>query len=89
MTVFVSGGAKYGKSSFAQELAVKLVNGKKHYYVATMIPADAEDRERIRKHLDDRMGLALRPSSAGGISFPAWIRPKRTQPFCWTALRPC
>ena len=65
MTVFVSGGAKNGKSSFAQELAVKLANGKKHYYVATMIPADAEDRERIRKHLDDRAGLGFETIECG------------------------
>ena len=65
MTVFVSGGAKNGKSSFAQELAVKLANGKKHYYVATMIPADAEDRERIRKHLDDRAGMGFETIECG------------------------
>ena len=40
MTVFVSGGAKNGKSSFAQNLAVKLAKDGRHYYVATMIPSD-------------------------------------------------
>ena len=40
MTVFVSGGAKNGKSGFAQNLAVKLARGGKRYYVATMIPVD-------------------------------------------------
>ena len=65
MTVFVSGGAKNGKSSFAQELAVKLAKGGKHYYVATMIPSDAEDRERIRKHLDDRAGLGFETIECG------------------------
>ncbi len=65
MTVFVSGGAKNGKSSFAQDLAVKLAKGGKHYYVATMIPSDAEDRERIRKHLDDRAGLDFETIECG------------------------
>ena len=65
MTVFVSGGAKNGKSSFAQDLAVRLAKGGKHYYVATMIPSDAEDRERIRKHLDDRAGLGFETIECG------------------------
>ena len=41
MIVFVSGGAKNGKSGFAQDLAVQLANGGKRYYVATMIPVIA------------------------------------------------
>ena len=65
MTVFVSGGAKNGKSSFAQDLAVKLAKGGRHYYVATMIPSDEEDRERIRKHLDDRDGLGFETIECG------------------------
>lgn len=59
MTVFVSGGAKNGKSGFAQNLAVKLAGDGKRYYVATMIPVDEEDRERIRKHVADRDGLGF------------------------------
>ena len=65
MTVFVSGGAKNGKSSFAQDLAVKLAKGGKHYYVATMIPSDEEDRERIRKHLADREELGFETIECG------------------------
>ena len=57
MTCFVSGGAKCGKSSLAQNLAVKLADGGKRYYVATLIPGGAEDDERIRKHLADRDGM--------------------------------
>ena len=38
MTIFLSGGAKNGKSTLAQELAVKLSGAGKRYYVATMIP---------------------------------------------------
>lgn len=57
MTCFISGGAKNGKSTFAQELAVALSRGGKRYYIATMIPTDEEDRERIRRHIADREGL--------------------------------
>lgn len=59
MTVFISGGAKCGKSSFAQNLAVALSDGGKHYYVATMIPSGEEDLDRIRKHLADRDGMGF------------------------------
>ena len=59
MTVFISGGAKCGKSSLAQDLTVALSGGGKHYYVATLIPTGAEDRERIRLHLLDRAGMGF------------------------------
>lgn len=59
MTVFISGGAKCGKSAIAQELAVKLAAGEKLCYVATMIPTGAEDEERIRRHLQDRAGMGF------------------------------
>ena len=59
MTVFISGGAKSGKSSLAQDLAVALANGGKHYYVATMISSGAEDDERIRRHIADRNGMGF------------------------------
>lgn len=66
MIVFVSGGAKNGKSGFAQDLAVELARGGKRYYVATMIPVDEEDRERIRKHVADRDGLGFETIECGG-----------------------
>ena len=66
MIVFVSGGAKNGKSGFAQDLAVKLSRGGKRYYVATMIPVDEEDRERIRRHVADREGLGFETIECGG-----------------------
>ena len=65
MIVFVSGGAKNGKSGFAQNLAVKLADGGKRYYVATMIPVDEEDRERIRRHVADRAGLGFETIECG------------------------
>lgn len=59
MTFFISGGAKNGKSTLAQDLAVKLSEEGKRYYVATMIPVDEEDRDRIRRHIADRDGLGF------------------------------
>ena len=65
MTVFISGGAKNGKSTTAQRIAVKLANGGKLYYVATMIPCDDEDRARIKRHLSERAGLGFETLEAG------------------------
>ena len=59
MTVLISGGAKNGKSTLAQDLAVELAAGGKHYYVATMISTGAEDDERIRRHIADRDGMGF------------------------------
>ena len=59
MTFFISGGAKCGKSSLAQDLSVALSKGGKHYYVATMISTGSEDDERIRRHLADRDGMGF------------------------------
>ena len=54
MIVFVSGGAKNGKTAFAEDIAVRLCDGGKRFYVATMIPYDAEDRARIARHIEER-----------------------------------
>lgn len=59
MTYFISGGAKNGKSTLAQDLAVALSKGGKHYYVATMISTGKEDDERIRRHIADRDGMGF------------------------------
>lgn len=58
MNLFISGGCKNGKSSFAQKEAKRQAEeeGRPLYYVATMIPSDGEDRERIRRHIADREG---------------------------------
>ncbi len=54
MTVFLSGGAKNGKTALAEDIAVKLSGGGRRYYVATMIPYDGEDRARIARHVAER-----------------------------------
>ena len=59
MTYFISGGAKCGKSTLAQNLTVALSGGRKRYYVATMISSGKEDDERIRRHIADRDGMGF------------------------------
>ena len=59
MTYFISGGAKNGKSTLAQDLTVALAKDGKHYYVATMISSGAEDDDRIRRHIADRDGMGF------------------------------
>ena len=60
MKVFISGGCKNGKSSYAERIAVKLAeHAKPLYYLATMRPADAEDRARVARHKQNRSGLGF------------------------------
>ena len=65
MTIFLSGGSKSGKSSLAQEIAIRLAGNGPLYYVAAMIPADDEDLARIARHIEDRAGLGFRTVECG------------------------
>lgn len=65
MIVFISGGAKNGKTTLGQDLTIQLAKGNPHYYIATMIPADDEDRDRIRRHIEDRDGLGFETVEIG------------------------
>ena len=65
MMIFITGGAKNGKSSLAQDLAVAMAKGSPHYYIATMIPCDQEDYDRIAKHVADRAGLGFETVECG------------------------
>lgn len=64
MNILVSGGCKNGKSHFAQRLARDMAAEQSRrlgrnaplYYLATMRPADGEDRARIRRHVAEREG---------------------------------
>ncbi len=58
MNTFISGGCKNGKSYHAQHMAKSLANDTKLplYYLATMIPVDQEDEDRIQRHLKEREG---------------------------------
>ena len=60
MIALVIGGAKSGKSMFAQNLAKSLENKSgKLYYIATMKPYDLEDLKRIENHLREREGYGF------------------------------
>ena len=49
--IFVTGGAKSGKNKFAEEMLLKLNNGKqKNIYLATSLIFDEEMKEKIRLH---------------------------------------
>ena len=65
MNVLISGGCKNGKSGFAQDIACRLSPEGRRFYVATMIPYDEEDRERIRKHIEDRRDLGFETLETG------------------------
>lgn len=62
MKIFISGGCKTGKSSYAERIAVALHErrgGCPLYYVATMLPKDGEDAARIERHRKSRAGLGF------------------------------
>lgn len=65
MTVFISGGCKNGKSTYAQTLAKELSAGVPLYYVATMIPHDGEDDARIERHRNERAGWGFETLEQG------------------------
>ncbi|OQP25125.1 MULTISPECIES: bifunctional adenosylcobinamide kinase/adenosylcobinamide-phosphate guanylyltransferase [Geobacillus] len=58
MIVFVSGAVRSGKSEAAEVCAIRLAAGETLHYVATARAADAEMKERIRRHQERRMRMA-------------------------------
>jgi adenosylcobinamide kinase/adenosylcobinamide-phosphate guanylyltransferase len=55
MQLFVSGGCKNGKSSLAETwTAARVKPGQPLYYLATLLPKDQEDQERIWRHRQQR-----------------------------------
>ena len=63
-SVLVTGGARSGKSSFAEKLCMK--RSESGTYVATAQAYDEEMRERIRIHQDRRQDSAYRWGDGGG-----------------------
>ena len=49
--IYVTGGAKSGKSKFAESLAFK---SEKRVYLATSLPLDSEMRDRVARHREQR-----------------------------------
>lgn len=78
MIIFISGGAKNGKTTMGQDLTVALAGGGPHYYVATMIPADDEDHDRIRRHIEDRDGMGFETIEIGHNILSCLETPDRT-----------
>ena len=53
--IFVTGGAKSGKSKFAEELILSLNDGKQeNVYLATSLVFDEEMKEKVRLHKERR-----------------------------------
>ncbi len=50
--ILVTGGARSGKSSFAEQLCIDRNNSTA--YIATSIPFDDEMKDRVKKHKDSR-----------------------------------
>jgi adenosylcobinamide kinase/adenosylcobinamide-phosphate guanylyltransferase len=50
--IYITGGARSGKSSFAENLIME--RGHRVLYIATAIPFDREMRERIKRHKQER-----------------------------------
>ena len=65
MKMLFSGGCKNGKSTLAEDCARSLAKGGPLYYLATMIPRDEEDRERIRRHVASRAGKGFETVECG------------------------
>ena len=67
MNVLISGGAKNGKSYYAQKLAKQMSEEQAVplYYIATMIPHDEEDHARIRRHIAERVGWGFETLEQG------------------------
>ncbi len=58
MTIFVTGGCKNGKSTFALRQAMRL-SDKKRCYVATMLPRDEEEQRCVERHRAARAGMGF------------------------------
>src|SRR5690606_24637861 len=54
MLIFVTGGVRSGKSSFAEKLAIKQVESNHLHYVATSMDTDTEMHDRIHRHKERR-----------------------------------
>lgn len=89
MTIFISGGGKRGKTGVAQELSLALSVGRKLYYVATMIPADEVDNERVRHHVEDRAGMGFETTEHGRNILESLKIVDKTVHFWWTVSPHC
>ncbi len=68
--IFITGGVRSGKSSFAERLAVETAagTGGDLHYIATGVSFDEEMKIRIRRHREDRQ--------KSGIRWRTWEQPE-------------
>ncbi|WP_071396456.1 bifunctional adenosylcobinamide kinase/adenosylcobinamide-phosphate guanylyltransferase [Bacillus tuaregi] len=68
--IFITGGVRSGKSSFAEKLAADIwkkgPSGKLHY-IAAMQPSDTEMQKRIKRHQEGR--------NQSGLEWKTWEKP--------------
>lgn len=56
-SIFVTGGCKNGKSTYALHQAMALAGSGPRYYIATLLPRDAEQQACVRRHQQARQGM--------------------------------
>lgn len=68
--IFITGGVRSGKSSFAERLAVETAakTGGRLHYIATGVSFDDEMKIRIRRHREDRQ--------KSGLPWQTWEQPE-------------
>lgn len=59
MTIFVTGGCKNGKSTYALKRAIALSEQGPRYYLATLVPRDHEQWACVKKHRAARAGFGF------------------------------
>ena len=79
--VYVTGGARSGKSTFAEGLMME--QGHRILYIATAVPFDNEMRDRIKKL---PAGKAWRTLEAQGIGKSLEDRGNVSTVYRWTVL---
>ena len=58
-SIFVTGGCKNGKSTYALHRATELAEDGPKYYIATLLPKDAEQHACVRRHRQARQGMGF------------------------------
>lgn len=72
MTIFINGGCKNGKSTFALNMAKRLAGNAPRYYVATMQPCDEKEWECVRTHRAARAGMGFETLEQG-VNLPGCL----------------
>jgi hypothetical protein len=81
--VLVLGGARSGKTGFAERLAMRA--GTRPAYLATAEALDAEMRDRVRSHQQQRATVLPPSRSRSGSARPSPRRPRCMTRFWSTA----